>query len=329
MRLWGKIVGTEKDYFIAEGVVEGGEPAEGAEDAEPIEGMEARGTGVNKYVYYACNGPLGAWVQLPDLRPQDIINAKSIKYNFTGDINRKIYTNPFYFETEKVYLRAQIARISFSTTLIPKGLYKLQEQEEGESREIEENVPEDEEQVYKPTTKDMGWIDNWLHFTPSILKQGRLTHMEGKPLEGEEEVEPEELMAREVKKDPWEPRLKPITQDSKTRGGAPAWVVRSYNVKDTYLHPTTNKSSENYGIVVVKSLWWPGSHTFFQDGKTFQIYVGNGQKHESETYYPIHPPVMNEERSEKKCWDEPNPTKEWLDYVEAQKKLNEENQEAE
>jgi hypothetical protein len=65
MRLWGKIVGTEKDYYIAEGVLEGGE---GAEDgAEPSEGMEPRGSGVNKYVYWACNGPLDKFVQLPDI----------------------------------------------------------------------------------------------------------------------------------------------------------------------------------------------------------------------------------------------------------------------
>lgn len=32
--------------------------------------------------------------------------------------------------------------------------------------------------------------------------------MEGKPNEGEEEVDPEELVKREVTKDPWEPRLK-------------------------------------------------------------------------------------------------------------------------
>jgi len=60
--------------------------------------------------------------------------------------------------------------------------------------------------------------------------------MEGRPLEGEEEVEPEELMAREVQKDPWEPRLKPISQDNKTRGGTPAWIVRAHNVKDIYIN---------------------------------------------------------------------------------------------
>lgn len=56
LRLWGKITGTEKDYFIAEGVLEGA----GEEGEEgPVEGMENRGTGINRYVYWACNGPLG------------------------------------------------------------------------------------------------------------------------------------------------------------------------------------------------------------------------------------------------------------------------------
>jgi len=59
MRLWGKIIGTEKDYFIAEGYIDGGEVEEGTEQ---VEGMEPRGSGVNKNVYWACNGPLGEWV---------------------------------------------------------------------------------------------------------------------------------------------------------------------------------------------------------------------------------------------------------------------------
>ena len=59
--------------------------------------MENRGTGINRYVYWACNGPLGEWTQLPDLKPQDILNARVIKCSFTGDLNRQLYTNPFYF----------------------------------------------------------------------------------------------------------------------------------------------------------------------------------------------------------------------------------------
>lgn len=143
LRLWGKIHGTEKDYFIAEGSLEAG----GEGEEEPVEGMENRGSGVNKYVYWACNGSLGEWTQLPDLKPQDIINSRQIKHTFSGDLNRLLYTNPFFFQKEAVYLRSQIARITHSTTLIPKGLFRLNEEN---PREIEENRPEDEEQEYKP-----------------------------------------------------------------------------------------------------------------------------------------------------------------------------------
>ena len=74
-------------------------------------------------------------------------------------------------------------------------------------------------------------LDNWLHHIPSILKQGRLTHLDAKPAEGEggEEVDPEELKKREIAKDPWEPRLKPITKDKLTKGDMPAWIIRSFN----------------------------------------------------------------------------------------------------
>lgn len=60
MRFWGKIKGTEKDYYIAEGTLDAGEGGEGGE-GEPVEGFEDRGTGVNKFVYWACNSPLDAW----------------------------------------------------------------------------------------------------------------------------------------------------------------------------------------------------------------------------------------------------------------------------
>ena len=65
-RLWGKIRGTEKDYFVAEGTLEAGEAAEGEEGGEP---SEARGAGVNKNVYWATNSFVGEWTLLPDLKP--------------------------------------------------------------------------------------------------------------------------------------------------------------------------------------------------------------------------------------------------------------------
>ena len=64
MRFWGKIRGTEYDYYIAEGKVEAGEGGEGGE-----EGTEPRGTGCNEYVYWICNDLLEKWIMLPDVKP--------------------------------------------------------------------------------------------------------------------------------------------------------------------------------------------------------------------------------------------------------------------
>jgi hypothetical protein len=63
LRLWGKIRGTQKDYYIAEGVLEAG----GEDDGEKPANFEPRGTGVNQYVYWATNSPLEDWTQLADL----------------------------------------------------------------------------------------------------------------------------------------------------------------------------------------------------------------------------------------------------------------------
>ena len=70
-------------------------------------------------------------------------------------------------------------------------------------------------ELVKPTTLEMTNIKMWVHHLPSILNQARTTHKEPKAEEGEE-IEPEDLMKREVSKDPWEKRLKPVTEDKTT-----------------------------------------------------------------------------------------------------------------
>lgn len=49
MRFWGKIMGREKDYYIAEGLA-----TSAVEDGELPPEVEARGTGVNTKSYWAC-----------------------------------------------------------------------------------------------------------------------------------------------------------------------------------------------------------------------------------------------------------------------------------
>ena len=80
-----------------------------------------------------------------------------------------------------------------------------------------------------PSTKDMTNPDMWVHETVGILKNCRTSHMDPEVPEGEE-IEPEELMKRIEKADPYDTRLKPISKDtqvlvSKNQKIAP-WIVR-------------------------------------------------------------------------------------------------------
>lgn len=102
IRFFGKINGTEKDYYVAEGTLEAGE---GEGEGKPAD-QEARGTGVNKFVYWVTDSVLEKWTKLPDISPADIRAARQIKVLLTGDLERPIFTNPFYFGKEMHYLRA-------------------------------------------------------------------------------------------------------------------------------------------------------------------------------------------------------------------------------
>ena len=55
--------------------------------------------------------------------------------------------------------------------------------------------------------------DMWCHSNVGILFNNRTAHMEPEVPEGED-IEPEELLKQIEAKDPYEPRLKPISEDS-------------------------------------------------------------------------------------------------------------------
>lgn len=90
------------------------------------------------------NSAFSAWTRLPDLSTTQIEAARKIKFLFSGDLERDITCNPFFFGKEKHLLRAQIARIVHSTMIVPLGQYKLNEETD---REIDEVVPEEESKV--------------------------------------------------------------------------------------------------------------------------------------------------------------------------------------
>lgn len=53
--------------------------------------------------------------------------------------------------------------------------------------------------------------------------------------------------------------------------------------------------SNHYGVVVVRSNVWRGAVTCWREDRSVQIYVGDGLKNESKSYYPVYPPLIPED----------------------------------
>ena len=178
----GKIFGTQKDYWIANGRVTTNE--------EPVaKGVEKRGEGVNTFVFWVTDNLLNDWIQLPDVRPEQIIAARQIKHIFTGDLNCTIDTNPVFPGKERHLLRATLARIFAATAIAPKGLFEMAEPEdEGQKPE-----PKFAEEFVIPGTDELKVLEAWANLHPIILKAGRTEHV---PPEGlDEEAAAEKLAA--------------------------------------------------------------------------------------------------------------------------------------
>ena len=303
LRFFGKIRCTQSDYYVVEATCEGGEEAaedgaeDGAEETNKDPNQEEKGTGVNKYTYFVTNNPFSKWNKLPDLSTIHIASARDVKVLFSGDLERDIICNPFFFGKEKHLLRAQIARIVHSTVLVPSGTYKLGEESE---RDVEEFVPEEDSKVDPlPSTKQAAQLGAWVHFNPSILMNNRTTHLDP-PEEAPEDFEGEydvEAAKKEMEAaDPFEPRLKPIAQDDKIKMGGKmmqnSWVVRL--VGDSQEYVTEQGKPCCHGIVVIRSLYWPGSFTFYQNGRQTTVYVGDGNKFTDKMRpFPVKPPTLN------------------------------------
>lgn len=209
LRFWGKYQGRQRDYFVIEGKL----PY--SEECKTANGAEERGKGINSHVYWVTDDLLNDWIQLPDSEPQYILAARNIKYVVTGNLNADLNTNPKFPGKERHFLRAQIARISHTTSIVPKEF--LQPHEEND-REVVPN-----EEFAAPSATDLNSTENWSHEYQNVLLAGRAEHIA--PDVPEEELE--EAVGALEEKDPFIERLKPINEDTKVyKDIEGAWTTR-------------------------------------------------------------------------------------------------------
>jgi hypothetical protein len=203
MRFWGRFYGVEKDYYVAEGMLAGN----GAEDIDRPKNFEPRGTGVNTLTYWVTDNVLEDWIELPDITPDQLQVARKIKKLLKGDLNAEIKSYPLFPGKERHLLRAQIARITHGTVLIPKGIYKMSE----------DDIPvlEFEEEQPVLTSDEMGKLESWAHLHPHILTGNRITHADPEKQFNEEgeEIDIEELKAKQLEEDPLIDRLRSVAED--------------------------------------------------------------------------------------------------------------------
>jgi radial spoke head protein 4A len=160
LRFWGKFLGRQRDYFVLEGEL----PY--SEEGKAGGNIEERGIGANSHIYWVTDDLLGDWIQLPDVEPKFIEAARNIKHIVTGNLNQEINTNPKFPGKERHFLRAQIARIAHSTTLIPKEYMIPNEDNEKEVVINEEFAGISENAI------EMKSLEGWCYAYQEILPGG-------------------------------------------------------------------------------------------------------------------------------------------------------------
>lgn len=322
IRFWGKIMGIEENYYIAEvkfqegkdeeeeaelaeaeatEEAEKGEEEETNEEEEPVPQItfkpvppipkENYGVGANKYIYYVCNAPGKPWVRLPAVTPQQISVARKVKKFFTGRLDNQVVTYPPFNGTEANYLRAQIARISAGSQISPIGFYRFDEEAEGGEEEEggRDNFMINEEFEGMPVRElaDPS-LANWVHHVQHILPQGRTKWYNPKQKSEEEEMGGEDEEEDRPEPDEPEPEfgpqlLTPLSEDAEI-DGQPAWTAK-----------VSSNLIPQFAISVVRSNLWPGAYAFGLEKKFENIYVGWGQKYSTENLNPQLPPMPQDE----------------------------------
>lgn len=283
MRFWGKICGTGGDYFIAEGKLEDeGELPEGIEGAE----------GGNMYKYWVCSSPGGAWEQLGNIVPGQVVAARNIKKYFTGKLTAPVCGYPPFsmklpsgeIETwqESHLLRAQIARISAACTIVPEGIFD--ESEKGDDGVTMTPAEVDEEAASKAGDTDtLADLANWRHAVLEVNKLGRcLPEPEVLNDDGEPIVNPDAPEQKQAVL----PILEADYCDNQGSSAGGVWTVRKCN-----------------SVTAVRNLNWPGAVSLGwapiagtpNAWKYANIYVGYGTKFLSKAYTPPPPPPIQSE----------------------------------
>jgi hypothetical protein len=288
IRLWGKILGTDADYYIAEAFKEG---EQGEEDPDNP-GAEIAGVGANKYSYLVTNDlATQEWNKLPNAKPKEIVASRRIRKVMSGNIASQVVTHPPFPGTEGVLLRAQIARISADVTLMFKDFLKR----EGNFGEEDATEAAPNEEFAMPTCSQLMTPQGWQHSEPHILQNGRTTHKEAPEANEDEPDHPDnklrKRMLAEQESDPVRDPIRNLDSDKLD------WVFKQFGDSALYRNGSANGGAQAKcnAVTCVRSLTWPGAVTVAQNSNMVQLYVGYGLPATQPDFFPSMQPDVQEE----------------------------------
>lgn len=332
LRLWGKILGTNADYYVAEGKFQsppGALPPPPTLPNTPEDDVEAKGEGANTFTYWVSAGGSAPWTRLPAARASHIVAARSVKRVLSGDLSAPVLSTPWFPGKERHLLRAQIARITATCTLAVNGYY--------------EQVPDDEatgknqikiaETAFEsfPGHDELKTQAGWKHAASFLFSNGKSSWPDFEKLaedpKNEGLISEEEKAAIEAKiaAEGDHPILEGVEQDlEELKGedapeGSLAWSIKVCGDQGIY---TVNDAPKTYRVTAMKSLIWPGAVTVAQGTKFSNIYVGYGLKCGSlvpptkdsgeplkgtSPFYPLVPADIMDEPNDLEEHEEPNP----------------------
>jgi len=336
LRLWGKVLGTEGDYLVAEGVLKSIKRDPEAPPGPPVLpdtpefDVERRGEGANIFTYWVSAGGCAPWVRLPAARASHIVASRAIKRILTGNLDAPVLSMPWFPGKERHLLRAQIARISSTCTLASKGWYEEDEEAgPGQIKEAEDTAggfPAQEE-----LASDAGWV----HRMPCLNKIGKCSYPDVDALLGEDpplisEKQGEALKAQIEAEGEQKAMLSGIETDlSEAKEGKEfaegvevvAWSFKVFGDKGIYKFGDADKTHQ---VTAARSTIWPGATTVAQGTKFANIYVGYATKTSAllppdpttglpllsgttDPFFPLVPDDIMDEPKDEEEQDEPNP----------------------
>ena len=89
LRFWGKIYGTQKDYWVVEGILDT------AEEDTTDRTQEQRGVGTNRYVYWVTDNLLEDWIH--DFQQEGLHPTGRFR-NFRVYAHLAVQVNPVWFQ---------------------------------------------------------------------------------------------------------------------------------------------------------------------------------------------------------------------------------------